>query len=233
MGGMPDDLQTWFESIWKEREETHYTSFFGELGAGIYPIQLSTFESLGWRDPDPRFLTHGVFECPPNARRGHWLYVSSGMSNPWGASPETVSADAYSGLGYEFTLHTRERARWPILLLHWVMAVQLAVACGEVKGELLQPHDRVPLGGSVGKKDGIVTHLLVLPPQPPRDGFADATPYSATFQLPSGKVDLLLLMGISSREADFARTQGADSLVDVLSHHGFFPCTDPTRVSAV
>jgi len=229
--------QLWFEKIWALREETLYRSFFGDTGPGIYTLPASTFASLGEPNPDPRFLTHGVFECPPNPTRDHWLYVTSGMSNPWGDTPETANPEGYSGLGYEFTVHARERGRWPILLLHWLMAVQLLVAAGKLQGELLQRNDRIPLGGPLAKKDGLLTHALVTAPD--EVGLSDNQPfenqptYPPVFALPSGHVDLLLLIGITENEKNFAQSQSVEGLITLLRHHHVFPFTDPTRISMV
>jgi len=229
-------LQKWFEGIWADREDRLYRDFFGDTGPGIFNLPESAFRSLGCPTPDPRFLTHGVLECPPSAKHTDWIYVSSGMSNPWGDSPNTVKTDSPSGLGYEFIVHSQEQARWPIQLLHWLMAVQLLVATGQVQGELLHPHDRVPLGGPLAKKEGLLTHLLVASPadrgQNPESIPADPT-YPPAFVLPSGQVEFLLVLGITAKESDFARTQGADGLITLLRHHNVFPSTIPTRPGVV
>jgi len=222
------DWQKWFEGIWAQREERVYPAFFGDLGPGIYTIPMSTFASLGRADPDPRYLTHGVFESPPTQERAEWVYVSSGMSNPWGDSPETIQAGAYSGLGFEFTMHTRERAKWAVQMLHWIMAVQLLVAAGELSGSLLERNDRIPLGGPLGKRDGVLTHLLVgAPPRVEEGG------YPGEFELPSGKVEMMVLVGITEKESEFAKTQGAEGLVKLLMHHGVWAVTDVGRVGVV
>jgi hypothetical protein len=227
--------QQWFEGIWADREERLYREFFGDLGEGIYTIPPSVFEAIGWKDPDARFLTHGVFACPPTDRRPHWLYVTSGMSNPWGDTPETANPQGYSGLGYEFTLHAPEKSQWPIRILHWLMAVQLAVATGNLQGELLQRNDRIPLGGTIGRKDGVLTHLLVTGPDAVGNGplSPHLAGYPAQFGLASGQVELLLMIGMSAREADFAKTQGPEALLTLLHHRGVFPLTDPARPSLV
>ena len=217
--------QEWFEKLWAYREETLYRQFFGEMGAGIYPIPMQTFAALGRTDPDPRYLTHGVFACPPSAARPAWTYITSGMSNPWGDSPETANLEGPSGLGYELLLCTKESVPWAIGVLHWVMAVQLLIASGEMRGEMLELQDRIPLGGVLpgrGEGPGLSHLVTTAPPDLP-----------AQFALPSGKVDLLLLVGITAREADFAHTQGASALLNLLKHHEVFPLTDPARVSLV
>jgi hypothetical protein len=233
------NTQKWFESIWTQRDEVLYRQFFGAAGpqgGAIYTLNDAAFRSVRMECPDPRFLTHGVFEFAPTDARQDWLYVSSGMSNPWGQTPETAKPEDYSGLGYEFVLHAPERARWPIQLLHWLMAVQLLVATGHLQGELLQHHDRIPLGGALAKKNGLLTHVLVTSPGEvglsgaPQDALPN---YPPQFQLPSGMVDLMLLVGITQREAEFASSQGVEGLVTLLRHRHFFPRTDPGRISVV
>lgn len=228
--------QKWFEEIWADREERLYRRFFGDTGPGIYPIPVETFNSIGTPDPDPRFLFHGVFECPPTAERGHWIYVTSGMSNAWGESPETVKPEEFSGLGFEFVIHTQQQARWPIFALHWLMAVQLMTAAGKLKGELLQRNDRIPLGGALARKDGLITNLLVISPE--ERGFSTAAlpddpTYPGEFSLASGRVEFLLTMGITAKEAEFAHRQGAEGLIALLRHQQVFPFTDPARQSVV
>jgi hypothetical protein len=44
---------------------------------------------------------------------------------------------------------------------------------------------------------------------------------------------MMLLVGISGREAEFAKTQGSDGLVKLLKHHEVFPVTDPARLSVI
>ena len=218
------DWQKWFEAIWADREDRIYRDFFGDLGPGIFTLTPETFKQVGRKDPDPRWLHHGVFECPPNDRRPHWVYVSSGMSNPWGESPETAKPEGYSGLGFEFTLHTDKPGRWALELLQWLMAIQLLVAAGELEGGLVEYEDRVRFRPA--KNAGEISKLLMARP-------SAEVHYPAEFQLASGKVDLMLAVGISEREAEFARTQNPEALVNLLRHHEVWPLTSLSRVSAV
>ena len=152
------------------------------------------------------------------------------MSNAWGETPNTADPENLSGLGFEFLLCSPEQSRWPIQLLHWLMAVQLLVASGELQGHLLERAHPNPLGGSLWKRDGLLTHLLVTHPTPAQP---DQQPSLAPdqFQLASGKVDFMLLLGITQREADFITTQGHEPLITLLRHHNLFPITDPARPS--
>ena len=228
--------QKWFEDIWALREETLYRQFFGDTGKGIYTLSAGTFASIGVPDPDPRFLFHGVFECPPTDSHPDWIYVSSGMSNAWGDTPETANPDGDSGLGCEYVLHTSTRQSWAIQLLHWLMAVQLAVATERLQGGLIHRHDRVGLGKGIPIKDGPgqITHLLVCSPQEPGLAEGDGHPsYPSEFHLPTGRVEMQLLVGITQRERDFAQSQGVEGLVTLLRHHHVFPRTEPARISLV
>ena len=54
-------------------------------------------EQFGCEQVDPRWLEHGVFKCPPNGARKTWLYVSTGLSNPW----ESEEPQTFSGFGSE------------------------------------------------------------------------------------------------------------------------------------
>ncbi len=230
-----DAWQKWFEEIWAFREETLYRGWLGNIGKGIYPLRAETLAQIGFADHDPRFLFHGVFQCPPSEKHADWIYITSGMSNAWGASPETADPNGYSGLGFEFALHTREPQLWAIELLHWIMAVQLALACERLKGGLLQRNDRVPIGQGIPLKSGPsqITHLLATSPDEGADGGGGEIPYPGEFSLATGRVDILLMIGITARERDFAQAQGVEGLVTLLRHRNIFPLTQPERTSVV
>jgi hypothetical protein len=223
----PAAWQAWFEELWAFREERVYPAFFGASPVRAQPLTQEVFASLGVETPDPRFLTHLVLEFAPTPERPHTLYATSGMSNPWGENPETIDPKAFSGLGFEFTLHVREPANWAVRLLNWLMAVQLLVATGQLQGQLLEPLDLIPLGGKLSGA-GEIDHLVVVAPPAVEDGG-----YPARFALPSGQVDALLLLGITAREADFLRSQGAEALLALLRHRDIFPMTDIARPSAL
>jgi hypothetical protein len=212
----------WFEGIWADREERIYPAMFGDLGPGIFPLTAKTFQEMGG-EADPRWLHHGVFESPPNERRDHWVYVSSGMSNAWGESPETVKPEEFSGLGMEFVLHTDSPGQWAMDLMHWFMAVQLMAASGQLEGGIVEYYDRVRFRPT--ENAGEVSKLLVVPPEPEM--------YPGRFELGSGVVDVMALVGISERESEFVRTQGPEAFVKLLKHHGVWPRTSLKRVSVI
>lgn len=69
--------------------------------------------------------------------------------------------------------------------------------------------------------------------QSPLRHFALSQPthYPATAQLPSGRFDLLHVVGISEAERDFAQAEGTRALIAALQAKGAFPVTDPQRPS--
>jgi hypothetical protein len=221
-----ENWQKWFEGIWEDREEKFYPSIFGPLDKGMFPLQEAAFKSIGVPLPDPRFLFHGVLVSPPNDFRKTFLYVTTGMSNALGADPKNIVLEEYSGLGFEFILETPERSDWAVAVLHWLMAVQLAVATGNLQGELIAHNDRVPVGGPIDGKKSELNTLLITEPLPP-------SKYPGRFATAAGKVDLLVCIGITQREREFAASQGSPGLVDLLVHREIFPVTDPNRPSAV
>jgi hypothetical protein len=225
MSKSPEAWREWFEAIWKDREERIYRSFFEDLGAGIFTLSADVFSRLGVAQPDPGWLHHGVFECRPTSRRTSWLYVTSALSSHWGEEPASAARSDFSGLGMELVLEAPEQAPWAIGALHWLMAVQILVAAGQLRGELLHYYDRVPLRTSVdpARPDSPIRNLLVAEPQG----------YPAQFRLASGKVGLMLCVGITDAEHAFAKDHGGDALASLLKQRRVFPVTDPGRSSIV
>lgn len=212
----------WFEQVWTTREETVYRALFGELGAGVYPAGPRVFERFG-KQPHPGWLNHGVFACPPHGERKSWLYVTSGLSNPWNLGAPGRDPSGFSGLGFELVVQTPEPADWAVPLLHNLMAYELLVAIGSYEGaELLEYGNRVPLQASITPSfDSAIRWLLVGQPQD----------HAPSFDLPSGRVDLFLLVGATDAEVEFARQTNQDTLVALLQKEGVWPCTDAQRSS--
>ena len=215
--------ENWFQRIWRAREEEIYPRLFGDVGQEIHTITPGLFKNLGIQSVDPRWLTHGILVSPPGKSRLSWLYVTSGLSNPWGVNPDVVATNEFSGLGFEFLIQTTASATWPIAVLNRLMAIQILIAAGQKEGQLLEPFDRVGLGESI---DGGVSELKNLFVAPPED-------IPSRIQTESGLVDMLVCVGISDAELQFARAQDGPGLLQLLKHHGHFPVTDPNRVSAV
>ncbi len=100
---------SWLEEIWADREERLYPAMFGPM-RGIFPIPPARFERFD-APADPRWLTIGVFECAPTATRSSWLYVTSGLSNPWG---DEADPNEPTGYGCEFAIETARQGDWAI-----------------------------------------------------------------------------------------------------------------------
>lgn len=223
---MHDDAawQKWFESVWADREDRVFRETFGDLGGGVHPATTAHYERLRQTPRHPGWLHHGVFACPPHGARTHHAYVTSGLSNPWNLDAPGRDPSGHSGLGFELLLCTPQRADWAVTVLHHLMAWQLLVATGAVSGQPLAPGQRVPLGGPIdGSTDGRITWALVEPP----------SHVAAEFELPSGKVEWLLLVGTTSEEVDFARATNQNVLRARLEQDGVWPLTDPRRNSRV
>jgi hypothetical protein len=213
----------WFEKIWEYREETIYPEFFGEL-EGIYALSAEIFlKTFGQESCDPRWLFYGVFVSPPSAKRNSWLYVTSGMSNPW--DDEVPVPSGISGLGCEFVFETVEKADWAILLVQKIMAYDILLSHGRYEGrEPIQFYDRIPLRSSIKPGvDSAIRNILFCPP----------VSYPNSFNLESGVVDLMALVGITDDEAQYARENDGEKLVELLARAGAFPITDPARKSVI
>jgi hypothetical protein len=212
----------WFESVWSDREDRVYPSLFHQLGDGVYTAGDSVYQRFG-KAPHPGWLNHGVFACPPNPQRPTWLYVTSGLSNPWNLDRPGQDPTGFSGLGFELVVESNEAADWAVPLLHNLMAYELLVAVGTYDGaELLEYGNRVPLQGSITPSfDSAIRWLLVEQPKH----------YPSSFELASGRVDLFHLVGASEAEVEFARQTNPEMLVALLQQAGVYPRTDASRTS--
>lgn len=212
----------WFENVWFDREDRVYRSLFGDLGGGVYPAGASLFERYK-KEPHPGWLNHGVFACPPTDDRPSWLYVTSGLSNPWNLDRPGKDPSGFSGLGFELVIETSPAADWAVSLLHNLMAYELLVATGAYEGaELFEYGNRIPLQGSITPSfDSAIRWLLV---EQPRH-------YASAFDLPSGRVDLFHLVGATDAEVEFARQTDQEALVALLQREGAWPRTDAARAS--
>lgn len=215
------DMQDWFEKVWAQREDVVYTATFGDLGGSIYTAQAAHYDRLRKGPVHPGWLHHGVFACPPHGQRTDWVHVTSGLSNPWNLEAPGRDPSGESGVGFELCLRTPQQANWAIPLLHHLMAWQQLVAAGALQGRPLGTGQRVPLGGPIDGASSALTWVLVEPPE----GIAPS------FELPSGKVDWLMLVGVTEAEVQFARGRDQEALIALLKEAAVWPRTDPTRPS--
>jgi hypothetical protein len=211
--------QAWFEDAWAVREQGLYRAHFGNLGLGIFPLDAEMFTTqFHQKSIDPRWLTEGVFECPPSGTRTSWLYVSSGLSNAWEA--DSPNPDEASGLGCEFVLECPRQSIWALLLLRRMVAFQILLSVGRFPDKgLLEIWDRVPLRAPI---DGLSSALnwVLLTPHPLFHG---------PQQLPSGRFQFVHFVGVTEDEAEYARKSGSEELVKLLTPRSVWPVTDPSR----
>lgn len=216
--------RTWFEKIWADREERVYPEIFGTFSKTIFPLRAELFHQLGSTDIDPSWLTHAVLESPPQPQRPNWAYVTTALSNPWGVDPRDLQPGQLSGLGCELVMQAPHQAAWCVRVLQWLAAVNILTARGMLEGQLIEPLDRIALGGPL---DGLpscrIKNVLICKPEH----------IPQTFDLESGRVDLLLCVGITDAEMGFAQAQSSDGLLKLLRHNDYLPVTDPGRLSAV
>jgi hypothetical protein len=213
-----------FEAVWAYREETIYPSRFGNVGKEIFTLQPDIFLTRFNQETfDPRWTYYGVLECQPTERRDSWLYVSSGMSNPWEVDPSEYSEDQISGLGLEFVLEAPVRSPWAIEVLHQMIAFNILLSCGRFGDKpMLDVGDRVPLKNSITRDfESALRNLVVTAP----DHFQPA------FTLASGTCRFLHFIGITDDELRYAKEHGSDTLVHSLKQQGVYPLSDPRRPS--
>ena len=204
------------EDSWKQREEQIYPDLFGGKAEGIYPLDISLFNNrFGIDDIDPRWLHYGVFKYAPTSVRNTWVYVTSGMSNTW----ESDKPESYSGLGTEFILETDGENDWAIDTLRSLVAFNILVSIGHYGDKPLVDYgDRIP----ISIEPNISSLMIVKPNQFPE-----------SFNLISGKVDILQVTGITAQELDYAKANSSQVLSNKLfeSHSSFI--LKPDRLSVI
>ncbi|MDG9670971.1 suppressor of fused domain protein [Hahella sp. CR1] len=189
---------SFLEESWEEREEILYKEIFGNIGPGIYPLSVEIFNGLNANSVDPRWLSHGVFKCPPARDRDTWAYVTSGMSNPW----ETDKREEYSGLGVEFLMETENEEQWAVEVLQTLMGYNLLLAAGRM-GDFppLYYGDRVPLVLS----ESVKTMMFIQPVH-----------FPCRFSIKSGNVDLIQVVGITPSELQAAKQLSSEETKEKL-----------------
>ncbi len=205
---------SWLETVWAEREEVLYPALFGPL-RGIFPIPAARFQRLDV-DPDPRWLTIGVFEAAPTPQRPTWVYVTSGLSNPWEDERDPA---ALCGFGCEFLLETTRQGPWAIGLLHHLASLQLVALSGALDRPPLQRGARLNLHGPIDGDASPLRHLLLTEPA----GFPPVLAQR------SGEADWLCGVGLTDAERAFAQAHGNDALLARLRAAGHGTVTDPGR----
>jgi len=216
-----ENWQARLEEAWEFREEKLYAAHFGSQRQGIYVLDRELFTNVFRQESyDPRWLTHGVFEFEPTEERPSWIYVSSGLSNAWEA--DRPEPNGPSGLGYEFVFQCLTQSRWALLLLQRMVAFQILLAAGRFPGRgRLAIWDRIPLRSPIDGESSQLTWVVLTP----------SIEYAGVKQLPSGQFQFAQFVGITEKEAEYARTSGSEELLRLLLKHKAASITDPNRGS--
>ena len=212
------------EEVWRIREEDVYPALFSTAGRGIFTLSGDTFtKTFGEESYDPRWLHYGVFEFSPVADRTHWIYVTSGYSNPWEQEPEEYDANGESGAGVEFLLQTSEGGDWAIRCLHHLLAYDLLLSAGRYPDRPpLDIGTRIALRAPINGEEGcLVRNMVAVEPEGSPAGFS----------LPSGKVKFLAFTGATDAEIEFAKQNRSATLIEALRAAGYHPITNPRRPS--
>ncbi|MGE8209468.1 MAG: suppressor of fused domain protein [Stenotrophomonas rhizophila] len=214
----PDDL---LARAWAEREESLYPRLLGALGPGLYPLDAAVFSTVFGQDSvDPRWLTIGVFECPPTPDRPGWAYVSSGLSNPWDETE--ADPDSVSGLGMEFLLQTTERAPWALTLVQRFCAYQLLLAAGRMGNHApLDLWNRMRIGAPIDNADSQLQALV----------FVAAEHLGDIQSLVSGQFRFLQMLPLTLDEHAFGQQHDFETVVEQLQAHHAAPVVDARRGS--
>lgn len=203
------------DAAWEQREDACYKQMFGDIGNGIFPLTMETFEPFELTSVDARWLQLGVFACPPCGERSHWLYVTSGMSNP----AEDAAPQPRSGIGTEFIMETEQEAPWAIRVLHTLMAYNLLLATGKMG-------DYPTFSAGHRVKFGLSSKISAML-------FATPVHFPQGFELPSGHVDLVQVVGITGEELQFAQQDANNTLAQRLLEATGGLVTQPERDSVV
>ena len=147
----------------------------------------------------------------------HWHFVTLGLSNIW--EKRTIDDPAVSGLGYEFTMRVRHRARskWSLSRKgvgeppQW--AVRFLQRLGDVtlEGSRFRPGETLDPGGAItgDDADGFVAV-----------GFVD-DPSLPPLDTPNGAVTFVQVFGMTAEELDLIR-RGESELRSFAGSDGLF-----------
>jgi hypothetical protein len=216
-----EDFLQWYEDCWADRDEVEYPKLFGAISEEVYTLdQSGALEA--WLDSelaeveelDPNWGLMGVRVAPPSPEYPYWTYVTSGLSNPFTVTPgQELQPGAPSGIGYEMVIHTPEEAQWPVLRLLDMMAYNLVCLRAFAMGH------RYPVEGTLDGGDSKLQGFV----------FVKDAARPSHFELPSGKVELLTLVGVTKNEMAFSRSNGMDKLMGKLVAAGHGYITQPAR----
>jgi hypothetical protein len=152
-----------------------------------------------------------VLAYAPNETRSYWMYVTSGLSNPWFQD----SQEEVSGFGCELLIKSSKNSRWAVRALRR-MAYYIMSYAGTLSPGVILKVD-APLGG--------LHNIFVWYPDEATEDW---------FQLPSGGFGVFCAIGITDDECEYAESvteYGVWCIQHVLRQIGIGQITDPARPS--
>jgi len=204
------------ERAWAEREEKRYPEIFGDIQSNICVLDFKIFNDFfGRKDVDPTWLHSGVLVSPASNERDSWVYITSGMSNPWHAE----EAQEYSGLGIELFLETDSEMPNVVQVLLNLMAFNILLSVGHY-GErpMLEYGDRIPTEIKPN-----LTNLVLAEPKK----------FKNSIELVSGSVDLMQVVGLTKTEFEFAKEHGSLAIIEKIWNRVGSFILQPSRESVI
>ena len=213
-------------NAWKERNKV-YADLFGEkffpLPRNYSPPDIAepefkegtAFRELmtSMSDKQIPILAH-----PPAEGRNHWVYVTSGLSNPWTQEkPEEVS-----GFGCELMIKSTKPSMWPIRQLRRLCTYLLSYSGTLSPGLILEMKSPYAV-----PNPSLLTNLAIW--------YADEAP-DCLYELPSGIFGIFCVIGITEDEAKYAEGSGEYGtwcIQQVLRNTEIGQLSDETRSSVM
>lgn len=159
-----------------------------------------------------------VLAYEPTETRPYWMYITSGLSNPWfKEAPEEVS-----GFGCELIVKSKNNGRWPIKLLRRMCYYILSFSGTLSPGVIVNM--ATPIAAT---RAGDINNMFVW--------YADEAP-DCLYQLPSGAFGIFCTVGITEDECQFAESineYGCWCIQQVLRQVGIGQVTNPDRNSVM
>jgi hypothetical protein len=154
-----------------------------------------------------------VLTYAPNDSRPYWMYITSGLSNPW---YQDVPSEV-SGFGTELIVKTKKDARWPIQLLRRLAYYILSYTGTLSPGKILNMSEALTKNAN-----SKINNILVW--------YEDIAP-DCWYQLPSGGFGIFATIGITEDECRFAESvdYGPWCIQQVLRQTNIGQITDPDR----
>lgn len=151
----------------------------------------------------------------PNETRSHWIYASSGLSNPWFGQSEDVS-----GFGCELVLKTKTPGRWALRLMRRIVSYIISYS-GTLSPGVMLRIDAPLFAPGKSELGGFLTW------------YVDEAP-DCIYELPTGQFGIFSVIGICADECDFVESigeYGCWCVQQILRESGNDQLTEPYRKS--